>query len=71
MDVGLLGDLVGGVGFLQRALSLPNLEEIQRIRYEARIDFIQEFMSEEQLQQMRRNRPIGPLAGLIRQEPAE
>lgn len=67
----MIGDLVGGVGFLQRALSLPNLEEIQRIRYEARIDFIQEFMSEEQLQQMRRNRPIGPLAGLIRQEPAE
>jgi len=60
----MIGDLVGGVDFLQRALSLPNLEEIQRIRYEARIDFIQEFMSEEQLQQMQRNRPRGSVAGV-------
>ena len=60
----MIGDLLGGVDFLQRALSLPNLEEIQRIRYEARIDFIQEFMTEEQLQQMQRNRPRGSVAGL-------
>jgi predicted Zn-dependent protease len=60
----MIGDLVGGVDFLQRALKLPDLEEIQRIRYEARIDFIQEYMSAEQLQQMRRNRPRGSVAGL-------
>ncbi|MDH4107301.1 MAG: M48 family metalloprotease [Gammaproteobacteria bacterium] len=58
----MIGDLVGGVSFLQRALALPDLQEIQRIRYEARIDFIQEFMTEEQLQQMRRSRPSGPSA---------
>ncbi len=62
----MIGDLVGGVDFLQRALNLPNLEEIQRIRYEARIDFIQEYMSEEQLQQMQRNKPRGPVAGVAR-----
>jgi len=55
----MIGDLVGGVNFLQRALALPDLQEIQRIRYEARIDFIQEYMTEEQLQQMRRTRPSG------------
>jgi len=60
----MIGDLVGGVDFLQRALDLPELEEIQRIRYEARIDFIQEFMSEEQLRQMRRRKPRGSVAGL-------
>lgn len=59
----MIGDLVGGVNFLQRALALPELEEIQRIRYEARIDFIQEYMTEEQLQQMQRSRPRGPSAG--------
>ena len=42
-----------------RALELPELQEIQRIRFEARIDFIREFMSEEQLRQMQRNRPTG------------
>lgn len=57
----MVGDLVGGVNFLQRALALPDLQEIQRARYEARIDFIQEFMTPEQLQQMRRSRGAGPV----------
>jgi hypothetical protein len=35
---------------------LPELQEIQRIRFEARIDFIREYMTEEQLQQMQRSR---------------
>ena len=52
----MIGDLLGGVTFLQRALSSPDLEEIQRIRFEARIDFIREYMSEEQLQQLQRSR---------------
>lgn len=56
----MIGDLVGGVTFLQRALALPELQEIQRARYEARIDFIQEFMTPEQLQQMRRPQGPGP-----------
>ena len=47
----MIGDLVGGINFLRQALRVPELEEIQRIRFEARIDFIREFMSEEQLQQ--------------------
>ena len=55
----MIGDLVGGVNFLRRALQVPELEEIQRIRYEARIDFIREFMTEEQLQQLQRSRSIG------------
>ena len=55
----MTGNLVGGISFLQRALALPELQEIQRIRFEARIDFIREFMSEEQLRQMQRNRPTG------------
>ena len=58
----MIGDLVGGVNFLQRALALPELQEIQRARYEARIDFIQEFMTPEQLQQMRRPQGPGPAA---------
>jgi len=52
----MIGDLLGGVNFLQRALNSPDLEEIQRIRFEARIDFIREYMTEEQLQQLQRAR---------------
>lgn len=54
----MIGDLVGGVSFLQRALTVPELNEIQRIRFEARINFIREFMTEEQLQQLHRSRGI-------------
>jgi predicted Zn-dependent protease len=60
----MIGDLVGGVTFLQRALSVPELNEIQRIRFEARIDFIREYMTEEQLQQMQRSRPVAQSASL-------
>ena len=56
----MTGDLVNGIRYLQRALALPDLNEIQRIRFEARIDFIREFMTEEQLRQMQRNRPQRP-----------
>jgi predicted Zn-dependent protease len=52
----MIGDLVGGINFLQQALQLPNLQEIQRIRFHARIDFIREFMTEEQLKQLQRSR---------------
>jgi predicted Zn-dependent protease len=55
----MTGNLIGGITFLQRALALPELQEIQRIRFQARIDFIREFMSEEQLRQMQRSRPTG------------
>lgn len=55
----MIGDLVGGVNFLRRGLQVPDIEEIQRIRFEARIDFIREFMSEEQLAQMARTRSTG------------
>jgi predicted Zn-dependent protease len=55
----MTGDLVGGINFLRQALQLPELQEIQRIRFEARIDFIREFMTEEQLQQLQRSRPVG------------
>jgi len=55
----MIGDLVGGVNFLRQALKVPELEEIQRIRFEARIDFIREFMTEEQLAQMSRSRSTG------------
>lgn len=55
----MVGDLVGGITFLRRALKVPDLDEIQRIRFEARIDFIRDFMSEEQLQQLQRSRGIG------------
>ena len=53
----MTGNLEGGINFLRQALLVPNLEEIQRIRFEARIDFIREFMSEEQLRRMQRSRP--------------
>jgi predicted Zn-dependent protease len=59
----MTGDLLGGINALQQALALPELEEIQRIRFEARIDFIREFMTEEQLIQMRRNRTSARNAG--------
>ncbi len=52
----MIGDLVGGVDFLRQALRAPDLQEIQRIRFEARIDFLQEYMTEEQLQRMQRSR---------------
>lgn len=55
----MIGDLSGGINYLQRALRLPELQEIQRIRFEARIDFIREFMSEEQLRRMQRGQPSG------------
>lgn len=54
----MIGDLTGGISFLQQALRLPELQEIQRARFEARIDFIREFMTEEQLKMMQRNRPV-------------
>ncbi|MBU2678186.1 MAG: M48 family metalloprotease [Gammaproteobacteria bacterium] len=55
----MIGDLTGGIGYLQQALRLPELQEIQRIRFEARIDFIREFMTEEQLKMMRREKSVG------------
>ena len=51
----MIGDLIGGINFLRQALAVPNLDEIQRIRFEARIDFIREFMTEEQLQRLQRS----------------
>ena len=51
----MIGDLVGGINFLRQALRVPELDEIQRIRFEARIDFIREFMTEEQLQRLQRS----------------
>ena len=54
----MTGDLIGGIGFLRQALALPELQEIQRIRFEARIDFIREFMTEEQLRQLQRSQPV-------------
>ena len=50
----MIGDLVGGINFLQQALRVPDLDEIQRIRFEARIDFVREYMTEEQLQRLQR-----------------
>ena len=55
----MIGDLIGGVNFLRQALTLPNLQEIQKIRFEARIDFIREFMTEEQLRQLQRSGSAG------------
>jgi beta-barrel assembly-enhancing protease len=52
----MTGNLVGGIRYLQQALALPELQEIQRIRFEARIDFIREYLTEEQLQQVQRSR---------------
>jgi hypothetical protein len=60
----MTGDLMGGIDMLQRALALPKLQEIQRIRFEARIDFIRDFMTEEQLKQMQKGRPNGVTARL-------
>jgi predicted Zn-dependent protease len=58
----MIGDLAGGINYLQQALRLPELQEIQRIRFEARIDFIREYMSEEQLRRLHRDRSSGKLA---------
>jgi predicted Zn-dependent protease len=55
----MIGDLIGGIGYLQQALRVPELQEIQRIRFEARIDFIREFMTEEQLRNMPRPKTSG------------
>jgi len=58
----MIGDLAGGIGFLQQALQLPDLQDIQRARFQARINFIREFMSEEQLRNMQSSRPAGILS---------
>lgn len=58
----MTGDLIGGIDFLRRALRLPDLQEIQRIRFEARIDFIREFMTEDQLKMLQRSRPVSVVA---------
>lgn len=55
----MIGDLIGGIQFLRQALRIPELDEIQRIRFEARIDFVRDFMSAEQLQQLQRGRAPG------------
>lgn len=52
----MIGDLLGGINFLRQALRMPNIQEIQRIRFEARIDFLREYMTEEQLQIMQRSK---------------
>ncbi len=54
----MTGDLIGGINFLRQGLEAPDLNEIQRIRFEARIDFVREFMSEEQIQNLKRSRSI-------------
>jgi predicted Zn-dependent protease len=53
----MIGDLVRAIGFLSRGLELPETEPIQRARFEARIDFIKEYLSEEQLREVARNDP--------------
>ena len=42
----MTGDLVQGVHFLRQALRVPDIQEIQRIRFEARIDFIREYKAD-------------------------
>lgn len=54
----MTGDLIGGINYLRKALAMPEINEIQRIRFEARIDFVREFMTEEQIQQLQRSRSI-------------
>ena len=54
----MTGDLIGDISFLRQALALPELQEIQRIRFEARIDFIREYMTEDQLKQLQKARPV-------------
>jgi len=63
----MIGDLSGGINYLQQALRLPELQEIQRARFEARIDFIQEFMTEEQLKQLRSSRRVGLIGNSSKQ----
>ncbi len=59
----MIGDLVGGINFLRQALGAPDLQEIQKIRFQARIDFIREYMTEEQLQQLQRSRSVARSGG--------
>lgn len=58
----MTGDLPGGINLLQQALSLPELDDIQRSRFQARIDFIREFMTEEQIRQFQTSRRPGLVA---------
>ena len=58
----MIGDLNGGIGYLQQALRLPDLLDIQRARFLARIDFIREFMTEEQLKMLQQDRSVGTSA---------
>ena len=58
----MTGDLPGGINLLRQALTLPELDDIQRIRFQARIDFIREFMTEEQIRQLQNSRQPGVTA---------
>ena len=63
IDEVLEADFLTGIALVED----DELNEIQRIRFEARIDFIREFMTEEQLKMMRRGRPAGSTARNSRQ----
>lgn len=58
----MTGDLIGGINFLRKGLTTPEINEIQRIRFEARIDFVREFMSAEQIEQLQRSRSVAQSA---------
>ncbi len=54
----MLGDLVGSITMLRRALALPEITPIQEARFEARIALVSEYLTDEQrrlLKQRRQN----------------
>ena len=48
----MLGDLVGSITMLRKALDLPELSAIQIARFEARIETVSEYLSDEQRRQL-------------------
>ena len=58
----MLGDLVGSITMLRRALALPEVTPIQVARFEARIETVSEYLTDEQrrlLEQRREQRGPG------------
>ncbi|MEO1036836.1 MAG: M48 family metalloprotease [Pseudomonadota bacterium] len=52
----MLGDLVGSITMLRRALALPDVTPIQVARFEARIELVSQYLTEEQRRFLERRR---------------
>ena len=55
----MLGDLIGSITMLRRALALPEITAIQVARFEARIETVSKYLTDEQRRFLERRRDTG------------